>query len=258
MVVEQDNEFALSSVLVKPKNPTAAVLLLHGFASHKDEVGDFYKTLAEKLAQKNIASLRFDFACYQDSEQLTVTNMLAEAKAAFNYLSKTFPKLPIGLCGFSLGAAIIGLLMGEVEIKAEVSIVALLSPAITLINDFSFNHKAILEKLLYQSPLHNETVEYDLGWRKMYITPNFFRELFWLEKIIAKNWAAFTGKALIIGGENDFSGAHVLAFPAIAPHAKKIQQEFLKDTDHIFNIFTPHSQEKRVIETVVDWFNNQK
>jgi len=38
-----------------------AVLLLHGFASSKDEVGNLYKQLSDELFKVGISSLRIDF-----------------------------------------------------------------------------------------------------------------------------------------------------------------------------------------------------
>jgi len=45
-----------------PGRAVPAVLLLHGFASSKDEVGNMYAREAKALAEKGIASLRIDFA----------------------------------------------------------------------------------------------------------------------------------------------------------------------------------------------------
>ena len=39
-----------------------AVLMLHGFASHKDEVGDLYKRLAVRLAKRGMGSLAHRFS----------------------------------------------------------------------------------------------------------------------------------------------------------------------------------------------------
>src|SRR5687767_10964644 len=67
-----------------------AVLMLHGFASHKDEVGDMYLREARALAQRGIASLRIDFAGTGDSQQPytdnTWTGMVADAVTAYDWL----------------------------------------------------------------------------------------------------------------------------------------------------------------------------
>ena len=67
-----------------------AVLLLHGFASAKDEVGNMYKHLARGLAEHGIASLRIDFAGSGQSKQtfleLTYPGMVADARAALAWL----------------------------------------------------------------------------------------------------------------------------------------------------------------------------
>lgn len=53
----------IQGILVEPqeKAQVPVVLMLHGFGSHKDEVGDMYKRLAEALGKHDIASLRIDF-----------------------------------------------------------------------------------------------------------------------------------------------------------------------------------------------------
>ncbi len=44
------------------ESPVPAVLMLHGYGSSADDVGDMYGRLAESLAAEGIGSLRIDFA----------------------------------------------------------------------------------------------------------------------------------------------------------------------------------------------------
>ena len=56
-------EGGIQGILCEPEaeSPLPAVLMLHGFASQKDEVGNMYKRLAAALGEQGIASLRIDF-----------------------------------------------------------------------------------------------------------------------------------------------------------------------------------------------------
>ncbi len=69
-----------------------AVLLLHGFGSQKDEVGDMYKRLAAELGQEGIASLRIDFRGWGESAgemvESTVQGQIDDAATAYQYLSQ--------------------------------------------------------------------------------------------------------------------------------------------------------------------------
>ena len=95
-----------------------AVLLLHGFASQKDEVGNMYRNLARGLAEHGIASLRIDFAGSGQSKQtfldLTYPGMVADARAALEWLLKrpTIDKSHVGVQGFSLGSTVAATLAG--------------------------------------------------------------------------------------------------------------------------------------------------
>lgn len=89
-----------------------AVLLLHGFASQKDEVGDMYKNLARKPADLGVASLRIDVqgsgASPVPFEQMTFTTQVSDAQAAFDYL-KGLGRVDasrLGVLGFSMGGGV--------------------------------------------------------------------------------------------------------------------------------------------------------
>lgn len=89
-----------------------AVVLLHGFASHKDEVGDMYRRLARALAERGYASLRIDFAGSGDSEQpfldLTYPGMVGDARTALEWLIARPETIDdrVGVQGFSLGSMV--------------------------------------------------------------------------------------------------------------------------------------------------------
>lgn len=78
---------ALRGILTLPHDPRAALLMVHGIPSDKDEWG-FYSDMAEFFAGQGIASLRFDFrGCGQSGpillSELTLSAMISDIDAAF-------------------------------------------------------------------------------------------------------------------------------------------------------------------------------
>lgn len=257
----------LVGTLVEPDlsvEESGAVLFLHGWAADRHEIGKMYSTLAYYLAQEGITSLRFDFfGCGESSPEqlvnLTIESMLQDAKIALAFLQKNVKKIntPIGLCGFSLGAAIMSLLMHDYYLDTKKNIITVvgLSPIINLTNDLSYRHKKMLTMMLKKPLSDNNPMEYDLGWKKIPIRPNFVRQFNKFDPIISHGWEHYHGSCFVIGGELDFSGENVKKFSHVAKNAKLLHQEFLPMTDHTFNIFN-NSNDKlsSVIKKTVNWF----
>src|SRR5258708_3698186 len=80
------------------------VILLHGFASDKNEVDGFYQKLSKQLAAHGIATLRIDFSGWGKSQEPMVnshlSNMLQDARDAYQYAlnHRSVQKDHIGLC----------------------------------------------------------------------------------------------------------------------------------------------------------------
>ena len=110
--VTLDNGIAAIVTQPAAEGPVPAVVMLHGFASYKDEVGEMYKRLAAALAQRGIASLRLDFRGWGESEggmeNSTVQGMVEDAATGYAYLSSLdfVDAGRIGVIGFSLGGRI--------------------------------------------------------------------------------------------------------------------------------------------------------
>lgn len=150
----------------KKDQPT--VLLLHGYASHKNEVGDYYKKFAEKLLEEGIASLRIDFRGYGDSsipsEISTLDTMIEDTKDTWQWLNEQEQTGPLFLHGFSLGGAIASSMASQ--LKPAPKAVSLWSPA------YEFRLEEI-QKYADQAQ-KDGVVEIDLGWRKIKHSAEFF------------------------------------------------------------------------------------
>lgn len=89
-----------------------AVVFLHGFAGNRLEPHQLFVKTARLLAQKKIASLRFDFRGSGESEgdlaDMTVSDEIADAVRAFDFLSRKPFVDPrrMAFLGLSLGGAV--------------------------------------------------------------------------------------------------------------------------------------------------------
>lgn len=83
-----------------------AVLIMHGFGSSKES--PTARMLAEDFPQAGIGTLAFDFPAHgespADGERLTLTNCLADMKAAEEEIRRLAPEAEIGYFGSSFGA----------------------------------------------------------------------------------------------------------------------------------------------------------
>ncbi|MEK7173099.1 MAG: alpha/beta fold hydrolase [Patescibacteria group bacterium] len=125
----------LAGVLTLPKYTTnvPAVIICHGFAKTKSDRK--FVELSRFLADKGLASLRFDFSGHGESEgdfeKLTLQKEATDLACAFSFLSKQkrINSSKIAIIGHSLGAAAAVLFQAQCQ---KVNTLILLAPALQL------------------------------------------------------------------------------------------------------------------------------
>ena len=229
----------------------SAVLLLHGFGSHKNEVGNMYERLAHKLAKNGIASLRIDFTGWGDShepmENSNLDNMLSDAKMAYQFLQKNnlINSKKIAITGFSLGAYI-GFKLAKFE-KNSIALV-MLSPVGN--PPIELGHSLHVKSL--DPSDKREKNEFDLGWRTISLGKSFFASL--QSSPSLKQLGKLDIPILAISANEDESHHYLTTIIQSSP--KDNVMITLYKSDHIFGIKTTHDQSEMVIDFVNDWLAN--
>lgn len=222
------------------------VLMLHGFGSSRDEVGNMYKDLSYSLAKKGISSLRIDFRGWGETTypmtSSSVTVMIEDATEALSFIkSKGFNK--IGVQGFSLG----GGLAQEFSVinKNDVTAISLWSSVIEFKYD---NEKDIAEAV------KKGKVDIDLGFRKITLGKTYFEEL---EKYnFFDNFINLQKPLLVQYGDKDylFENAKVFEYNKY----KDMQIVIHKNGDHIFLVLSDDQKiSKSVIDNTVKFFEKE-
>ncbi|CAM4462028.1 alpha/beta fold hydrolase [Deinococcus marmoris] len=226
-----------------------AVLLLHGFASQKDEVGDMYKNLAAKLAAQGIASLRIDFQGSGDSkipfEQMTFTNQVSDAQAAFDSL-KGRPEVDatrLGLLGFSMGGGVAIKLAANAANPVK-SLALWSSTSSRSLADIETGSRATAEK--------EGVVDVDLGFTKIKLGKAFYSSL--QNQNLEADIGKFRGNTMIVYGTADPLSGNAPYF--LYNLQGKVQNLVLiNGADHIYHVLTADKTESnQVIDTTVNWF----
>lgn len=234
------------------ESPFPTVLLLHGFGSTKDEVGNMYRDLAAKLGEAGIASLRIDFRGFGKSDgdtgATTVDGQVEDAVTAYNWLAEQewVDTEKIGVQGFSLGGAVASLVAGEHPDWFES--LSTWSSVGDLPADFSGEPydaaRAIAEE--------NGVVGMDLGFRTIVLKKEFFDSL--ARHDVRSAVLNFPGSYFTIVGEHDFSARYANDF-ASSTIANPAQVWIIPGGDHIFQVLSGDpTMANSVIDATVAWY----
>jgi uncharacterized protein len=252
-------EHEVPGILTLPKaggraHSYAAVLMLHGFASQKDEVGDMYRREARALAERGVASLRIDFVGTGDSTRPYVdntwTNMLDDALAAYDWL-EAHPRIidgQVGVLGFSMGGKVA---LGVVAQRPDAAALATWSGA--LADGLPAGYEA-----LYPQAVADGSVVVDLGFTVVELGLDWF-ETFMAATPLTDALAVYRGPALAVVGDLD-----VVVPPATS--AQFIQMldsddkrlHTIEGADHIFGVLTgDQTLTNEVLAVTADWFGHR-
>lgn len=192
------NGHDLAGWLHRPEGvPRAALVHAHCFTCSKDLfIG---RHLAKHLAERGYALLRFDFSGVGQSEgdfaETTLATDVEDLKKALDALAETFPDLPLGLVGHSLGgtASLIAA-HREPRVKALAVIAAPRDPE---------RLGKMLGEEVEQRVAEQGLTEVTLGGRTLTITAAF------LESLQIENFDRFIGEIkrplLVLQGSEDLA-----------------------------------------------------
>ncbi|MFK8040785.1 alpha/beta hydrolase [Congregibacter sp.] len=237
-----NGEYAVPGVFSRPvsaERPSPALLLLHGTASEKNEVGDLYLKLAKRLAKAGIASLRIDFAgsgeSKVDHQRYSLSGATKDAQTAFDFLSE-HPLVDgdqIVVLGFSQGG-----LVAQRLVLQEPKALALATWSTAAANGrgsfarFFDAHYAVAMKTGYATvafPWIPEPLRFSAQW---------FKEID--EQQTLNDMQDFSGPILSIAGTGDTTVPFQQSVDLVQTSSHPMSQVvLLAAADHIFNVLAP-------------------
>lgn len=254
----KSEKYDIPAVFTLPENArkVPCVIMCHGTGSSKDEAGNQYLDLADLLAERGIASIRFDFAgCGESADSginQTFMAEVADTQKAYDYVCGR-PEIDtdrIGIIGYSQGGRVMAVFLDTHydKIKAAVSW-----------SGACHNGEGAFASwfdMFYSQAVENGFAAIPLGWRNDLIVP-----LAWFEEIKATKpmdaLKKYTGELLVMAGDADV----LVPMPhceEIAATNEKAELIIYHDADHNFNVMTEDkSISQDMLITTAEWFGDK-
>ena len=234
------------------------VLFFTGFTGIRDEVPitgveeGMFKRTARTLAEHGIASLRFDFRGFGDSEgqreELTFTSEITDAIAAIDYLV-TLPEIDLkrlGLIGLSTG----GLVAAETAARdPRVQSVVLWSPVANPPDSFKLTLGAANVAAGLKS--EGKSVRILLPWNEaIELKTSFFDDLYHIDPVAAIS--TVKRPLLVVVGHKDVDVTPQPHYGQLYLNYHNGPERLVAvDGDHLFDVLT--DQGPTVLDDVIAW-----
>lgn len=258
------DDYTVPAILAQPDNsigPVPAVLMLHGFAGQKNEVGELFARLSKHLADQGIVSLRIDFAGAGDStvghELFTLSSAVRDAQTALTHLRNQPSVDParIAVLGFSQGG-----LIAQQLVLQNPEIAALLTWS-SVAADGVGSFQPYFDR--YREKARDDGVALvDLDWRPqpLPLSNRWFEEIETQQTLTAMR--DYKGPLLAIAGIADkiVPYQQSVALIAQSPHPES-RVLLLAGADHLFNVLDVRVKDagrpshEQLLEETVSWLH---
>lgn len=233
--------------------PFPVMILCHGTASHKDEVGNLFVQLANRLAEQGIASIRFDYAgCGESREKeevLTFSGEIEDTCCIYHAMCqfKRSDQNRVGILGFSQGARIMAAVLDKIpKLHCAVSW-----------SGACQEHAGIFEnwyQYYYPEAVENGYARIPMDWREdLRLSKQWFEEI--QASTPLSELRNYKGPLLAVGGEQDqlvpsFHAEEILRTSS-HPGSELI---LIPHADHIYNVLTRDRKPSEILLTeTVRW-----
>ena len=214
----------------------AAVVMLHGTGSNKDEAGNGYATAAPLMALQGLATLRIDFMGNGDStasySDYCYTSANIDAKAAADYLTAELKLDNLAVMGWSQG--------GTNALLAAAAYPDTFKAVITWAGAMRLSGANFFEDYdaAYETAKKEGSVELTFDWRDpLPLGLRWFEESLSTDK--AAEVAKITGPILAINGLADTTVTPDNADQIVAASKNENSRTyFIENCDHTFNVFS--------------------
>lgn len=258
-ILIKGSKYDIPAILSIPKatGKVPCVILCHGTASDKHEVGRLFDRLAQSLLEIDIASIRFDFPSCGESKasgfDYTFLNEVRDTSLVYEYL-KSRPEVDaqrLGILGFSQGARVMAEVLGPnpLGVKTAVSWSGTMHDGIGVFQEWFDTY--------YEQAEANGYVPMPFSWSNHLIIPfAWFNEIKYTTPM--QSIKQFSGSVLAIAGKRDRLVPYEHAMEIISACQHQASKYLIyDDLDHIFNVLKTPEKAQIVIEDTVSWFNHQ-